>query len=88
MSESTMPKLIILDLKGQKFIHVQSPTTKTIRQARKYWKKKKKTKTQNPQHNSNHQSKEMRRLLAARTKTAMERCGGDRQHSGDGKVES
>jgi hypothetical protein len=42
MSESITPKLVLLQLKGQKIIHILSPTARTTRQARKNRKKKKK----------------------------------------------
>jgi hypothetical protein len=47
MSESTIPKLVLLDLKGQKIIHILNPTIRTTRQARKYRKKTKTTKPTN-----------------------------------------
>jgi hypothetical protein len=40
-----MPKLVILDPKGKKIIHILSPTVRTTRQTRKY---KEKTKTTKP----------------------------------------
>jgi hypothetical protein len=55
MSESTTTKLVLLNLKGYKIIHILSPIARTTRQAIKY---RKKQKQQNPQHSSNHQSKE------------------------------
>jgi hypothetical protein len=48
MTKSTMPKLVILNPKGQKIIHVLSPTIKTTRQARKYMEKTKPTAQQQP----------------------------------------
>jgi bisphosphoglycerate-dependent phosphoglycerate mutase len=75
-----MPKLVILNPKGQKIIHVLSPTIKTTRQARKYMEKTK------PTTHSNHQSKDRKRLPAAQSKRTMERCSGDWQHNGNGKT--
>ena len=49
MSENITPKLVLLNLKGQKIIRILSPTASTTRQARKY---REKTKAKNKTHNT------------------------------------
>jgi hypothetical protein len=56
MSKSTTPKLVILDLKCSRIIHILSPNAKTTKQARKYRKKKITTKP-----TTQHQKKAMER---------------------------